>query len=131
MGRCWRSARGSRRRRNPGRACFSGELFDDRPDPAFGGFLVIDIAIDARREPFGTQFLEPAVEPLAGLAVECVGRVAQRQNGTTLAIELRRFSPLAELEKARRRLRGQIGRATGRERGCQYVWVAVVAVSFK
>src|SRR3546814_20763056 len=53
MGRCWRSARGSRRRRNPGRACFSGELLDDRPDPAFGGSLVIDIAIAARRDPFG------------------------------------------------------------------------------
>src|SRR3546814_6850789 len=66
----------------------------------------MDTAIDARREPFGTQCLEPAVEPLAGLAVEFVGRVAQRQNGKTLAIELRRFSPLDELEKARRRLRG-------------------------
>src|SRR3546814_19624960 len=57
MVRCWRSARGSRRREIPGRASFSGQLFDVRNHHAFGGLLFIVLALVARRVPFGPPFL--------------------------------------------------------------------------
>ena len=85
--------------------CVRANLIDDRLGPGFGGFLVVDVAIDAERESFRAKLLEPAVEPFAGLAIELVGGIAQSQHGKALALKLRCLAPLDKFEEARRRLR--------------------------
>src|SRR3546814_18391966 len=69
----------------------------------------------------------------------CVeGAVAWRYPAARLPVPQRqqdrhqaRTPDLRDAEGAAGRFEGEIGRASGRERGCQYGWIWVVAVQFK
>ena len=74
------------RSRRPGlrpgrRRAIANQAREQPLDPCSGIGLVVDIAVAAIEQAHCAQLLEPAIEPLAGLAEELVGRIAQRQHG--------------------------------------------------
>ena len=84
---------------------YTGEVFNDSCRPRRSCIVIVDIAIDPLKQTFGAEFLEPAIEPLAGFAEVFVGGIAESQDGKAQVFQPGRLAPFNEFEKAGCRLR--------------------------
>ena len=57
--------------------------------PGFGGRLVVEVAVDARRRTLGPQLRQPVVDAAAHLAESGIGAVAERQHREAQPVEPR------------------------------------------
>src|SRR3546814_14581043 len=55
--------------------------------PGFGGRLVVEVAVDARRRPLGPQLGQPCVDAAADLAELRVGAIAEPQHREAQSVE--------------------------------------------
>src|SRR3546814_19598317 len=78
----------------------------------------------AERLQLGRELAQPVLGGVARL-------LAHQLGDADPVLELLRRDDIEQHDAAPRFLRPKIGRATGRERVCQYVYISVVAVSLK
>ena len=84
-----------------------GQLLERAPRPGRGRRLVVEIAVDPRRDPVPAQRLEPRVDPSTDLAEVDVAGIAEGEDGKAHALEPRRVlghERAVELDRALRRI---------------------------
>src|SRR3546814_11317029 len=91
----------------------------------FGG-IVYDPSNYAQNVLTAARSLQAVNNQIRQIENQAQSLINQAKNLTSLPV-----STLSTLQQQVQQTRQQIGRGSSRERVCQYVWISVVAVSFK